>query len=114
MKVLSTRILGKEGHFRPIKDGLAREWGQRNEWSRVATVANQALVLRNWMVGAYIVEFKQNGSGQWKLTLSPAPQLYDLTADPGETTPVRNAPILRKLRGLAVMFQEEMNAVHNR
>jgi len=31
MKVLSTRTLGKEGHFGPIKDGLAREWGQRNE-----------------------------------------------------------------------------------
>ena len=29
---------------------------------RVATVANQALVLRNWMIGAYIVEFEQNGA----------------------------------------------------
>lgn len=29
---------------------------------RVATVANQALVLRNWLVGAYIVEFEQNGA----------------------------------------------------
>jgi len=27
---------------------------------RVATVANQALVLRNWLVGAYLVEFEQN------------------------------------------------------
>jgi hypothetical protein len=31
MKVLSTRTLGKEGHFGPIKEGLAREWGQRNK-----------------------------------------------------------------------------------
>ena len=29
---------------------------------RVATVANQALVLRNWMIGAYIVEYEQNGA----------------------------------------------------
>lgn len=34
--------------------------------TRVATVANQALVLRNWMVGAYIVEFEQNGSDRAK------------------------------------------------
>jgi hypothetical protein len=31
MKVLSTRTLGKEGHFGAIKEGLAREWGQRNK-----------------------------------------------------------------------------------
>lgn len=29
--------------------------------ARVATAANQALVLRNWLVGAYLVEFEQNG-----------------------------------------------------
>lgn len=28
---------------------------------RVAAVANQALVLRNWLVGAYLVEFEQQG-----------------------------------------------------
>ncbi len=26
--------------------------------ARVATAANQALVLRNWIVGAYVVEFE--------------------------------------------------------
>ncbi|MEI6178639.1 MAG: DUF1016 N-terminal domain-containing protein, partial [Verrucomicrobiota bacterium] len=34
--------------------------------ARVATVANQALVLRNWMVGAYIVEFEQLGADRAK------------------------------------------------
>ena len=34
--------------------------------TRVATVANQALVLRNWVVGAYIVEFEQNGADRAK------------------------------------------------
>jgi predicted nuclease of restriction endonuclease-like (RecB) superfamily len=34
--------------------------------ARVATVANQALVLRNWMVGAYIVEFEQQGADRAK------------------------------------------------
>lgn len=33
---------------------------------QVATVANQALVLRNWLVGAYQVEFEQNGKDRAK------------------------------------------------
>lgn len=34
--------------------------------SRVATAANQALVLRNWVVGAYLVDFEQNGKERAK------------------------------------------------
>jgi hypothetical protein len=33
---------------------------------QVATVANQALVLRNWMVGAHIVEYQQHGADRAK------------------------------------------------
>jgi predicted nuclease of restriction endonuclease-like (RecB) superfamily len=33
---------------------------------RVATVANQALVLRNWLVGVYLVEFEQGGKERAK------------------------------------------------
>lgn len=33
---------------------------------RVATVANQALVLRNWIIGAYIIEYEQEGSDRAK------------------------------------------------
>ena len=33
---------------------------------RVATVANQSLVLRNWMIGSYIVQFEQQGSDRAK------------------------------------------------
>lgn len=33
---------------------------------RVATVANQALVLRNWIVGAYIIEYEQGGADRAK------------------------------------------------
>lgn len=44
----------------------------------------------------------------WKMTLHPTLQLYDLAEDPGETKPVRNPQILRKLRGMTVLFQEEM------
>lgn len=34
--------------------------------TRAATAVNQALVLRNWLVGAYIVEFEQNGADRAK------------------------------------------------
>ncbi len=33
---------------------------------RAAAVVNQSLVLRNWLVGAYIVEFEQNGEDRAK------------------------------------------------
>ena len=45
---------------------------------------------------------------QWKLYLNPSLQLFDLTKDPGERTPVRNGKTARKLRGMAILFQEEM------
>ena len=34
--------------------------------ARAAVAVNQALVLRNWLIGAYIVEFEQNGSDRAK------------------------------------------------
>jgi predicted nuclease of restriction endonuclease-like (RecB) superfamily len=34
--------------------------------TRAASVVNQALVLRNWMVGSYIVEFEQHGADRAK------------------------------------------------
>ncbi len=49
--------------------------------SRVATVVNQALVLRNWMVGAYIVEFEQEGADRAKYGARLLPTLAaDLAA----------------------------------
>ena len=44
----------------------------------------------------------------WKLYLNPSLALYDLSKDPGESTLVRDRNVLRKLRGMAVLFQEEM------
>ena len=34
--------------------------------TRAAVAVNQALVLRNWLIGAYIVEFEQNGTDRAK------------------------------------------------
>ncbi len=45
---------------------------------------------------------------QWKLVLNPSLVLYNLEKDPGEKIPIRNGDVLRKLRGMAILFQDEM------
>ena len=47
-------------------------------------------------------------SGKWKLSLHPDLKLYDLEKDLGERNPVNNGEIKRKLRGMVIQFQEEM------
>lgn len=44
----------------------------------------------------------------WKLRLNPATLLYNLARDPGETRAARNPAMIRKLRGMAIIFQDEM------
>ena len=48
-------------------------------------------------------------SGKYKMHLNPVSIIYDLEADPGESKPFRDREVHRKLRGMAVMFQEEMS-----
>jgi len=50
-----------------------------------------------------VVYASDNGRG-------PGLTLYNLADDPGETTPVRNGAMARKLRGMAVLFEQEMQA----
>ncbi len=84
---------------------LRRRWEPPKEWS--------PLIKRHEYNDAF---FYHGSEGElaavrwrkWKLHLSPSLQLYDLASDPGERTPVRNADIARKLRGMAILFQEEM------
>ena len=47
-------------------------------------------------------------SGKWKLFLNPTLILYDLEKDPGESTPVNDPEVARKMRGMAIQFQREM------
>ena len=84
---------------------LRRRWEPPGEWADI--------VSRDEYNDAF---FYHGSEGQlaavrwqnWKLHLTPAAQLYDLERDPGESQPVRNAQLLRKLRGMAILFQEEM------
>ena len=86
---------------------LRRRWEPPEEWA--------AIIKRHEFNDAF---FYHGSEGElaavrwrnWKLQLTPSPQLYDLATDVGETKPVRNGEISRKLRGMAILFQQEMLA----
>ena len=42
---------------------------------RVAAAVNQSLLIRNWIIGAYIVEFEQNGEDRAKYGARLLPRL---------------------------------------
>ena len=84
---------------------LRRPWNPPGEW--------EPLVERRDYQNAFFYHGSHGAlaavrSGPWKLVLHPRPALYHLTDDPGERKPVSNRKMLRKLRGMVVMFQEEM------
>jgi arylsulfatase A-like enzyme len=85
---------------------LRRRWSPAGEWA--------SLISRDDYLGAFFYHGSEGQlaavrSGKWKLMLSPSLQLFDLENDPAESKPIRKGPVIRKLRGMAVMFQEEMN-----
>lgn len=84
---------------------LRRRWDPPGEWA--------PLIQRNEYNDAFFYHGSQGALAavrwkNWKLQLNPSLVLYDLSADPGESTAIRNRTISRKLRGMAIMFQEEM------
>lgn len=84
---------------------LRRTWNPAGEWA--------PLVERDEYQNAFFYHGAHGAlaavrSGPWKMTLHPKPMLYNLVDDPGEKKPVFNGKVLRKLRGMVVMFQEEM------
>jgi len=84
---------------------LRRRWEQGLEWEEHFD--------REDYLNAFFYHGSQGAlaavrSGNHKLVLNPQLTVYDLESDPGESTPIRTRE-LRKLRGMAVMFQEEMS-----
>ena len=84
---------------------LRRRWDPPREWAPLITRSEyHNAFFYHGSQGALAAVRWQN----WKLFLNPRLTLYDLTQDPGESQPVRNRTIARKMRGMAVLFQEEM------
>ncbi len=84
---------------------MRRPWNPSAEWA--------AVVQRVEYQNAFFYHGSQGAlaavrSKPWKLFLNPKPTLYNLADDPGERKPVFNGQVIRKLRGMAVIFQEEM------
>ena len=84
---------------------LRRRWNPPGEWAPLITQDeyNNAFFYHGSHGALAAVRWEK-----WKLFLNPSPQLYDLAADPGESKLARNRDISRKLRGMAILFQEEM------
>lgn len=84
---------------------LRRRWHPPGEW--------EPLIKRHEYNDAFFYHGSQGALAavrwqKWKLYLNPSLELYDLALDPGESQPIRNGAIIRKLRGMAILFQEEM------
>ena len=84
---------------------LRRRWDPPGEWA--------PLIQRHEYHNAFFYHGSQGALAavrwrDWKLHLNPSLQLYNLAEDPGESKPVRDRDVLRKLRGMAVLFQDEM------
>lgn len=84
---------------------LRRRWNPAGEWA--------PLINRNEYNDAFFYHGSQGALAavrwrDWKLYLNPSLQLYNLSDDPSESKLVRNGEIARKLRGMAILFQEEM------
>jgi len=83
---------------------LRRRWNPPGEWAELIKrhEYNDAFFYHGSQGALSAVRWKN-----WKLYLNPSLELYDLAKDPGESKLTRNK-IIRKLRGMAILFQEEM------
>ena len=102
-----TRVVPHPGMGKSLNASvpLRRRWDPPGEW--------KPLINRNEYNEAFFYHGSQGALAavrwrNWKLYLNPSLQLYDLDKDPGESKFVRNREIVRKLRGMAILFQEEM------
>lgn len=84
---------------------LRRYWNPSLEWSK--TIGREEYLNAFFYHGA-TGSLAAVRSGKWKLHLNPEPTLYNLEIDPGERYPVQDKAITWKLRGMVVLFQEEM------
>jgi arylsulfatase A len=102
-----TRIVPLPGMKKSLNASVPfrRRWNPPGEWAH--------LIKRNEYNDAFFYHGSHGALAavrwrNWKLFLNPTLELYDLAQDPGESKLARNREITRKLRGMAILFQEEM------
>jgi arylsulfatase A len=84
---------------------LRRPWNPPGEWEPIVSREeyHQAFFYHDSLGSLAAVRWEN-----WKLQLNPNFQLFNLEKDPGETKPVRKPELIKKLSGMAILFQEEM------
>ena len=102
---MNTVALGGKNVSLNARVPLRRRWQPDREWAE--------LVERNEYLSAFFYHGSQGALAavrwqNWKMYLNPKITLYDLAKDPGEKKPVFDRYLSRKLRGMIVLFQEEM------
>lgn len=85
---------------------LKRRWEQGLEWS---AYFDQEDYFNAFFYHGSHGALAAVRSGNHKMYLNPQLTVYDLEADPGETRPIRQRDLIKKLRGMVVIFQEEMS-----
>ena len=102
-----TEIVPDAGQGSALNTGipLRRRWAPPYEWD--------ILMTREEYLNAFFYHGSQGALSavrwqNWKLYLNPSITLYDLEKDPGERKPIQNRDLSRKLRGMVILFQEEM------
>ncbi len=85
---------------------LRRRWDQGLEWE---PYFDQEDYLNAFFYHGSHGALAAVRSGDYKLFLNPQLTVYDLKTDPGETKSIRSRDLIKRLRGMAVMFQEEMS-----
>ncbi|MDX1285438.1 MAG: sulfatase-like hydrolase/transferase, partial [Draconibacterium sp.] len=110
---LSSLLTGKTKTVPEFKKGISlnadvplrRDFQSDREWGTTFT--------RDDYINAFFYHGSHGAlaavrSGKWKLILNPGLVLYDLANDPGEHKPVNDPKMKRKLRGMTILFQREM------
>jgi pectinesterase len=97
--------ISAEGNSLNADVPLRRYWNPEYEWRETV---DREEYLNAFFYFSTVGSLAAVRSGKWKLHLIPDSKLYDLEADPGEQNPVNDNALVWKMRGMAVMFQEEM------
>ena len=89
-------------HYRQLLSAIAQ--AHTSAVRRAAAAVNQGLVLRNWLVGAYVVEFEQGGEDRAKYGAKLLPRLARDLKDRG--LPGLGSDVLERTRNFYLSYPQ--------